>query len=120
MDYPPFVDLPPPPLCLTHTLILKFFQLPALLPTLFSILKIPYSPFVNGGEEGVQTMISKIKLFISKYNWKEMKNSSGKNGWKTFGKNNPTIALIVLYFKNIYPAHISKHNLNHLVGNFDA
>ena len=65
-------------------------------------------------------MISKIKLFISKYNWKEMKNSSGQNGWKTFGKNNPTIALIVLYFKNIYPAHISKHNLNHLVGNFDA
>ena len=42
---------------------------------------------------GVQTMISKIKPFISKYNWKEMKNSSGKNAWKTFEKNNPTIAL---------------------------
>ena len=28
----------------------------------------------GGGEEGVQTMISKIKLFITKYNWKEMKN----------------------------------------------
>ena len=32
--------------------------------------------------------------------------------WKMFEKNNPTIALNVLYIKEkqIYPAYISKHN----------
>ena len=40
---------------------------------------------------------------------------SGKNDWKSLEKNNPKIALNVFYIKemNIYPAYISKHNLNH-------
>ena len=40
---------------------------------------------------------------------------SGKVDWKKIEKNNPTMALNVLYVKkvNIYPAYISKNNLNH-------
>ena len=39
---------------------------------------------------------------------------------KTFEKDNLTIALNVLYLKkvNIYPAYISKHNLNHKIKSF--
>ena len=49
---------------------------------------------------------SKIEPFINKYNWKGINYPSGKNGWKTFVKNNPAIALNVLYVykMNIYPA----------------
>ena len=40
---------------------------------------------------------------------------SEKNDWKEFVKNNVTIAFNVLYAKKekIFPAYISKHNLNH-------
>ena len=51
MDYP-VIFRSIPLLCLTHPLILKFFQTPP--PQLFNILKTPYPPFVNGG---VQTML---------------------------------------------------------------
>ena len=50
-----------------------------------------------------------------KYNWKEINYPSGKDDWEKFEKNNPSIALNVLYVKkmNVYPAYISKQNLNH-------
>ena len=44
-------------------------------------------------------LISKIKLFINKYNWKGITYPSEKDGWKKFEKNNLTIALKVLYGK---------------------
>ena len=55
--------------------------------------------------------ISKIKRFVKKYNWNGIKCSSKIDDWKTSQKNNPTIALNVLYIKEkvIYPAYISKH-----------
>ena len=91
------MDCPPssPQSCLTHSLILRFFLPPRPPISQYFEDSIPlickWGLGVGGG--GVQTMISTIKPFISKYNWKEMKNSSGKNAWKTFEKNNPTIAL---------------------------
>ena len=56
--------------------------------------------------------MSKIKPFINKYNWNGIKYPSKIDDWKTFEKNNPTIALKILYIKEkeIYPAYISKHN----------
>ena len=50
--------------------------------------------------------IIKNWAFHNKYNWKGINYPSGKNGWKTFVKNNPAIALNVLYVykMNIYPA----------------
>ena len=56
--------------------------------------------------------ISKIKPVINKYNWNEIKYPSKIDDWKTFEKNNPTIALDILHIKEkeIYPAYISKHN----------
>ena len=51
--------------------------------------------------------------FICKYDWKDMNFPSGKDDWKKFEKNNPTIALNILYVKNenICPDFNSKHNL---------
>ena len=43
--------------------------------------------------------ITKIKFFINKFNWKGIDYPSGNNDWKMFEKNNPTIALNMLYFK---------------------
>ena len=56
--------------------------------------------------------ISNIKTFINKYNWRGINFPSEIDGWKTFEKNNLTVALNILYIKEkeIYPAHISKHN----------
>ena len=42
---------------------------------------------------------SKIKPFINKYNWNEMKYPSKIDESKKFKKNNPTIALNLLYIK---------------------
>ena len=58
--------------------------------------------------------VTKIKPFISKYNWEGITFSSEKDDWKKFEKNNVTIALNVLYDEKekIYPAYISKHNSN--------
>ena len=44
-----------------------------------------------------------------------MKYSSKIDDWKTFEKNNPTIAFNVLYIKimEIFPAYISKINSNY-------
>ena len=55
---------------------------------------------------------SNIKPFINKYNWKGIDYPSKIDDWKTFEKNNLTIALNVLYIKEkeIYHAYISKYN----------
>ena len=41
--------------------------------------------------------ITKIKLFINRYNWKGKNYSSGKEDWKNFEKNNPKIALNAMF-----------------------
>ena len=43
--------------------------------------------------------ITKIKLFINKYNWEGINFSSEKDDWKKIGKNNVTIAFNDLYAK---------------------
>ena len=60
--------------------------------------------------------ISKIKLFIDQYNWKEIDFPSHKKDWKKFELNNKSIALNILYIpyntKYIRHAYKSKYNLN--------
>ena len=51
--------------------------------------------------------------FIKKYNWKGTNFPLGKDDWKKFEKNNPTLMCYMLKKMTIYPAYISKHNLNH-------
>ena len=57
---------------------------------------------------------SNIKQFISKYDWKEIKYPSKTDDGKTIQKNDPTIALNILYIKEkeICSAYISEINLN--------
>ena len=43
--------------------------------------------------------IPKSKSFINKYNWKEINYPSRKDDWKKCEKNNPIIALNVMYDK---------------------
>ena len=58
--------------------------------------------------------ISKIKLFINNYNWKDIVFPSLSKDWRKFECNNKTIALNILYVpyntKEIRQAYISKHN----------
>ena len=58
---------------------------------------------------------SYIKPFIKEYNWKGINYPAKTDYWKTFDKNNPTIALNILYIKenNIYPTYISRYNSTH-------
>ena len=58
--------------------------------------------------------VSNIKPIKNKCNWDGIKYPSKIDDWKTFGKNNPTTALNVLYIKEmeIFPAYISKINSN--------
>ena len=42
-------------------------------------------------------IISKIKPFINKYNWKRANYPLGKDDWKMFEKTNPTVALDLQY-----------------------
>ena len=58
--------------------------------------------------------VSNIKPFVNKYNWEGINYPSKIDEWKTFEKNNPTVALNILYTKGkeICPAYISKINLN--------
>ena len=55
---------------------------------------------------------TQIKPFINKYNWKGIKYPPKRDDWKMFEKNNPTIALNILYIKEkeILPGYISKRN----------
>ena len=58
--------------------------------------------------------ISKIKPFISKYNWKKVNFPARRHGWKKFEQNSETIALNILYApyntKEIYRVYKSKYN----------
>ena len=58
--------------------------------------------------------LTKVKLFINKYNCERINFPSEKDNWKKFEKNNRAVALNILYAKKekIYPAYVSKHNLN--------
>ena len=58
--------------------------------------------------------IFKIILLINKYKWKGIDCPLYVDDWKTFEKNNSTIALNILYIKEkeIFPAYISKINSN--------
>ena len=57
--------------------------------------------------------VSKIEPLINKYNWKGINYPSKLVDWNMFEKNNPTIALNILYTKEkeILPDYISKYNL---------
>ena len=57
---------------------------------------------------------SNMKPFINRYNWKGKNYPSKIDDWKTFEKNDPTIALNILYIKEkeLCPAYISKTNSN--------
>ena len=59
-------------------------------------------------------IITKIKLFINRYDWEEINFPSVKDDWKKFEKSDVTIALNVLHAKKekIYPAYVSKNNSN--------
>ena len=58
--------------------------------------------------------ISKLKLFINNYNWKDIEFPSRSKDWRKFEQNKKTIALNILYApyntKQIKQAYISKHN----------
>ena len=56
--------------------------------------------------------VSNIKPFINECNCKGINYPSKIDDWKTFEKNNPTIALNILYIneKEIFPVYVSKHN----------
>ena len=58
--------------------------------------------------------ISKLKPYINKYNWKDIKFPSDKEDWKKFEQNNKEIALNILFVphnkKEIEPAYTSKYN----------
>ena len=57
---------------------------------------------------------SKLKPFISNYNWKDIEFPSHSKEWRKFECSNKTIALNILYVpyntKEIRQAYISKHN----------
>ena len=59
-------------------------------------------------------MESNIKPFINKSNWKEISYPAKIDDWKTFEKNNQTIALNIFYIKEkeVCPDYISKINSN--------
>ena len=58
--------------------------------------------------------VSSIKSFRNKYNWERINYPSKIDDCKTFEKNNPTIALNILYTKQkeICPDYISNINSN--------
>ena len=58
--------------------------------------------------------ISKLKPYINKYNWKDIKFPSDKEDWEKSEQNNKEIALNILFAphnkKEIRTAYISKYN----------
>ena len=58
--------------------------------------------------------VSNTKRFLKKYKWKEINYPSKIDEWKTFKKNNLTIALNILYIKEkeICPGYKSNINSN--------
>ena len=47
----------------------------------------------------IQKQFQSVLLFINKFNWEGIRYPSKLDDWKMFEKNNPTIALNVLYTK---------------------
>ena len=64
--------------------------------------------------ESPAPVVSSIKQFMNKYNWGIINYRSKTDDWKTFAKNNQTIALNILYTKEKETclAHISEINSN--------
>ena len=60
-------------------------------------------------------IISKVRLFIDQYNWKEIDFPSHKKDWKKLELNNKSISLNILYVpystEEIRHAYKSKYNL---------
>ena len=57
--------------------------------------------------------ISKLKPYVEQYDWSGIKFPTSSNQWIKFKKQNPRVALNVLYVdgeKQIKQAYISKHN----------
>ena len=52
-------------------------------------------------KKSVKIRILKTKHFIKKYKYKGINYPARKDSWKKFYKNNPTIALNVLYVEKI-------------------
>lgn len=67
----------------------------------YSIVAALYHEEINKDPQ----RISKVKPFISNYNWKDINFLSGQEDWKTFERNNQDIAL------NIFSAHSTEKNL---------
>ena len=65
--------------------------------------------------KGNPERVSNIKLFINKCNWEGIKYPPYIDNSKKFEKNNSTIALTILYFKEkeTLSASTSKHNSAH-------
>ena len=80
----------------------KFFQYAVTVALNYEEIKWNREVFLN------------IKLFINKCKRKGINYPSKIDDWKTFEKNNPTIAFNILYVKEkeICPAYISKINSN--------
>ena len=62
---------------------------------MFSILLIDALDHKNIGKNPQR--ISKIKPFITKYNWEGIEFPAGPKDWKKFEKNNETITLKILH-----------------------
>ena len=57
--------------------------------------------------------IENLEPFINRYNWDGITYPTQINQWSKFEKQNPTIALNILYIegkKKVRQAYISKHN----------
>ena len=59
---------------------------------------------LNYGEiESHPKRVSNIISFINKYNWKGINYPSKIDHWKNFEKNNPKIAVNILYIEEVFP-----------------
>ena len=79
----------------------------------YKCFQYPVTVALNYGEiKWNPERVSNIKPFTNKYNWKITNYPIKIDDWKTFEKNNRTIALSILYIKEkeLCPAYISKHN----------
>ena len=61
--------------------------------------------------------VSNFETFMSKYNWGTINYRSKLDDWKRFQKNNPTIALNVLYTKKKKYFQLIFRNITQLMKN---
>ena len=61
--------------------------------------------------------VSNITPLINKYNWKRINYPTKIDDWKTFEKNNPTIALNILYIKKSKYVQLIFQNITQTVKN---